>query len=47
MKSNIVEITKYSTGYNDKNEPRHQTVSYSNDNISGRIDQDSAPEIWT
>ena len=42
-KSNIVEITKYSTGYNDKNEPRHQTVSYSNDNISGRIDQDSAP----
>ena len=43
IKVNIVEITKYSTGYNDKNEPRHQTVSYSNDNISGRIDQDSAP----
>ena len=46
-KSNIVEITNYSSGYNyisNEQKARHTTVSYSNDNISGRIDQDSAPD---
>ena len=47
-KSNVVEITRYSTGYNyqaqaDGRTARHRTVSYTNDNVSGRIDQDSAP----
>ena len=47
-KSNVVEITRYSTGYNyqeqaDGRIARHRTVSYSNGNVSGRIDQDSAP----
>ena len=46
-KRNIVEITNYSSGYNyisNEQKARHTTVSYSNDNISGRIDQDSAPD---
>jgi len=43
-KNNIVEITRYSTGYTLKNGSRHKTTSYSKDNISGRVDQDSAPD---
>lgn len=53
-KNNIAEITRYSTEYADveqydqgqthENKQRHSTVSYATGQVSGRIDQDSAPD---
>ena len=49
-KNNIAELTRYTTIYAEKNgsthanKLRHSTVSYNIGEISGRIDQDSAPD---
>ena len=42
-KNNIVEISKYSTFYTEESCQRHKTTSYLPKQVSGRVDQDSAP----
>ena len=43
-KNNIAEITNYSTVYTDEAVERHKTTRYEAGQVSGRIDQDSAPD---
>lgn len=44
LKSNIAEISNYSTVYTSENVARHATTSYKENQISGRVDRDSAPD---
>lgn len=44
QKNNIAEITNYSTIYTDESVGRHKTTRYKSGDISGRVDQDSAPD---
>jgi len=43
-KNNIVEISRYTTQYTTESLQRHNTVRYEAEQISGRIEQDSAPD---
>ncbi len=43
-KNNIVEISRYTTQYTTEGLQRHNTLSYKAEQISGRIEQDSAPD---
>lgn len=43
-KNNIVELSNYSTFYTEEACKRHSTLSYSPKHVSGRVDQDSAPD---
>ena len=43
-KSNIAEITRFTSVYTDESVARHKTTRYKAGQISGRVDQDSAPD---
>lgn len=43
-KNNIVEVSNYSTFYTEEACRRHSTTRYDAKHISGRVDQDSAPD---
>ncbi len=43
-KCNIAELTKYSSTYTEDHVKRHNTTSYAEGQISGRIDRNSAPD---
>lgn len=44
LKTNIAEITNYSSAYTTESVARHKTTSYQPEQISGKVDRDSAAD---